>query len=137
MDLRSELTIAVSEVQQAVPVTVLSVAGRINLSNSADLERVALEHVERGMTHALLDLSGVPSITSAGLRAIQLIYRQLEPQQRGEPGPSARLKIYAPSPQVRQVLATAGFDSYIPVFDDRAAAIESFGAVDAAERAGG
>lgn len=133
MELRSELKIAVSEVEGQVPLTVFVLEGRINLSNSAQLEHLAAERYAAGMRFLLLDLAGVPSITSAGLRAIHLVYRLLEsPDDEVGRAPeasesSARLRIYTPSPQVRAVLRTAGFDTYIPVFADRAAAIEAFG----------
>lgn len=131
MDYRSELQITTSKVEAKVPLTVFELGGRINLSNSAELERVAQQHIDQGMRYLLLDLGGVPSITSAGLRAIQLIYRLLEDSQPGDVGVEAQvksrhLKLFTPSQQVRTVLGTAGFDLYIDTYADRQAAIEAF-----------
>jgi anti-anti-sigma factor len=130
MDLRSELSLTAHDVEYRVPITVIAVAGRINLSNSAELEALATEHYERGMRYLLIDLEDVPSITSAGLRAIHLIYKLLESADESPPvdgsALSARLKMFAPSAQIRNVLHTAGFDQYIEVFADRQAALDAF-----------
>lgn len=131
MDFRSELQITPSKVEARVPLTVFELAGRINLSNSAELEQVAQQHIDQGMRYLLLDLGGVPSITSAGLRAIQLIYRLMEHSKPGdvsgeEQAKSRYLKLYTPSEQVRTVLGTAGFDLYIDTYADRQAAINAF-----------
>jgi anti-anti-sigma factor len=129
MHLRSELSLTAHDVEGRVPITVIAVTGRINLSNSAELESLATEHYERGMRYLLIDLEGVPSITSAGLRAIHLIYKLLESSDESPvdgSALSARLKIFAPSAQIRNVLHTAGFDQYIGVFADRQAALDAF-----------
>jgi anti-anti-sigma factor len=133
MDLRSELNLSARDVDAAVPLTVIEASGRINLSNSAELEALAQACHARGRRYLLLDLAGVPSISSAGLRSIHLIYKLLESSDApatvstGLPAArSSRLKIFAPAPQIRNVLHTAGFDQYIEVFADRQAALDAF-----------
>jgi anti-anti-sigma factor len=126
MDLRSDLQVDVSEMQARVPLTLVRISGRINLSNSEQLEQLAHDLQTKGAKHVLLDLSDVPSITSAGLRAMHLMYRLFEAGGSAEGAKSAFFKVYTPSPQVRAVLHTAGFDTYIDTYDDRQSAIAAF-----------
>lgn len=138
MDVMSDLNIAVSHMVGRVPVTVFRLEGRVNLSNSEKLEKMAREAHEYGMRYMLMDLSGVPSITSAGLRAILYTYRLLEnnPASKSspaslEPAPeliskSAHFKLFTPSPQVLKVLQTAGFETFIDIFENMEEAIASF-----------
>ena len=109
-----------------VPVTVLRVDGRINMGSADELVKKVQEARQGGMTNLLMDLSGSPSITSAGLRAILSIYKLLGGAPSGT-STSVHFKLLSPSPDVLKVLRIAGFDRYLEIFDDRAAALASFG----------
>ena len=134
MDWNSILNIKVSEVQGRVPITILHVDGRINLSNIDVLEQAAQEAYERGARDFLLDLNHVPSLTSSGLRSIHWIYTLVSQPQRGETlaesasqkTKSPHIKLVTSSPHVLKVLNIAGFDLYIDVHQDINEAIAAF-----------
>ena len=114
------------EEQGRVPVTVLRVDGRIHMGSADELVKKVQEAHESGVNDLLLDLSGSPSITSAGLRAILSIYKLLGGVSAGA-GPSGHFKLLSPTPDVLKVLRIAGFDRYLEIYEDRDAALASFG----------
>lgn len=126
--------VGVSQVQGRVPVTVFRLKDRVNMGNVGELEQAAQQAYDQGMRCLLLDLTDMPSITSAGLRAILIIHRMLEGQpdsastSTSAPAPhkSAHLKLLNPSPEVRRVLNIAGFDRYFESYVDLHKAISSF-----------
>jgi hypothetical protein len=82
-----------------------------------------------------LDLKDLQVITSAGLGALQTIYKLFTPkeeilawekEQHGEPYKSAYFKLAAAPPNIYYVLNITGFLSNIPVYPDLPAALESF-----------
>jgi anti-anti-sigma regulatory factor len=125
--------VGVTQVQGRVPVTVIHLQDRINMGNVAELEQAARQAHDQGMRHLLLDLTHAPSITSAGLRAILIIYRLLEsdapdrPADKQEkPRKSAHMKLLNPSPEVRRTLQIAGFERFFESYVDLEKAIASF-----------
>ncbi len=132
------MDIIVSQEQGRVPVTVFRVVGRVNLGNAAELEKKAQQAFENGMRDLLIDLTEVPSLTSAGLRALHAIYTLLSggaPERSdaatpGEPAVKAlkspHLKLLSPSPYVLKVLRTTGFDLFMEIHDSRQDAVASF-----------
>jgi len=137
MDWSSSLTISQSKAQGRVPITILHVDGRINMSNAELLENAVRLAYENGARHFLLDLSNVPSLTSVGLRSIHWIYNIMQSAARsggkaepdsavGETALSPYVKILCSSAQVLKVLNLAGFDSYIGVYGELQEAISAF-----------
>ena len=132
------MDIIVSQMQGRVPVTVLRINERVNLGNATALEETARIAFQHGMRDLVIDLTDVPSITSAGLRAIQVINKLLgvgpeEPSPAEAPTPPAReslksrhLKLVNPSPYVLRVLQTAGFDTFLDIHDNVQDAVASF-----------
>jgi anti-anti-sigma factor len=137
--------VGISQVQGRVPVTVFRLKDRINMGNVSELDQAARQAYDQGMRDLLLDLTDVPSITSAGLRVILTIYRQLEdsPSESAadsteavasessastssEPHRAVHVKILNPSPDVRRILQIAGFDRYFEIYSDQQKAIASF-----------
>jgi len=134
MDWNSNLNISISEVQARVSVTILQIDGRLNMSNSDDLEQAALRAYQQGARYMLLDLSRVLSVTSAGLRSIHAIYKMVSEtssQPDGEATSSQRskspyFKVLTTSPHVIKVLNIAGFDIYMDIYQDLQEAITAF-----------
>ena len=125
------MDIIVSQAQGRVPVTVLRINERVNLGNATALEETARIAFQNGMRDLVIDLTDVPSITSAGLRAIQVVNKLLgaEPaltQPAGESLKSRHLKLVNPSPYVLRVLQMAGFDTFLDIHDSVQDAIDSF-----------
>ena len=134
MDWNSNLNISFSEVEARVPVTILHIDGRVNMSNSDDLEQAARQAYLKGARYFLLDLSNVPSLTSTGLRSIHAIYKmasQTASLPTGEAGSSQAskspyFKVFTTSPHVLKVLNVAGFDIYMDTYEDLKEALAAF-----------
>jgi anti-anti-sigma regulatory factor len=107
---------------------------RVNLGNADELMKTAQQAYDKGTRDLVINLSEVPSITSAGLRALLFIFKLLETeaisgnqtQEAGPPQKSAHLKLANPSDQIRLVLKTAGFDRYIAIYDSTEEALASY-----------
>ena len=130
------MNINVSQEQGRVPVTVFHIQGRVNMGNAQELEQAARTAHANGMRDLLLDLSEVVSMTSAGLRAIHILYKLLDDKSAdspervaGSPGAiskSLHLKLLSPPPAIRRVVSIAGFDQFIEIHDTLQEALASF-----------
>ncbi|MEK7323676.1 MAG: STAS domain-containing protein [Chloroflexota bacterium] len=117
-----------------VPVTIFHLHDRINLGNTKELERAAQDAFAQGARHLLLDLAEAPSITSAGLSSLTLIYKLFGRAEAGadeavaleSPRPVANLKLCHVAPEVRKVLGFVGLDDYIGMYDSLAEAVAAF-----------
>ena len=130
----SELTISTSQVQGDVAVTILHLKGHLHGATESELLDRASQSYEDGSKYLLLDLSELDVLASAGLRAIQSIFRLVTPQsdveiiqQHGaEPYKSPYLKLVCPNPQIYYVLNITGFIQNIPIYIQMEDAIKSF-----------
>lgn len=129
----SDLTIKTSQAQDK-PVTILHLNGHLHGETERQLIDCARKIHEEGSKYLLLDLSGLDVLTSAGLRAIQMIFNLFTPkgdvelihQHRDEPYKSPYFKIVCPNPQIYYVLNIAGFLQNILIYNDLEGAINSF-----------
>jgi anti-anti-sigma factor len=130
----SELTITTSKVQSDVSVTVLHLNGHLHGATEQQLLDHARQSREDGTTHILLDLSELEVLSSAGLRAIQNIFKLLTPQadvdtmrrHESEPYKSPYFKMVCPNPQIYYILNITGFVQNIPVYNNLDEAVKSF-----------
>lgn len=122
----SAMSILVGQEQGNVPVTVLKIEGDIDAGSYKALQDKASEVIEAGASNILLDLGQVEYMGSAGFRAIHAIANMLNTE--GEEGMyrSQHVKLLNPKGEVARVIKTLGFDSFLEIHDDRAAAIASF-----------
>ena len=130
--------IKISQINGQKPVTILRVMERINLGNVDQLEQAAREAYRQGNHNLIIDLGKVDSITSAGLRAILVIYKLLGGENARpsysntairlpeKPQKSASLKLMHVTPEVRNVLHIAGFEDYLEIYDSEAEALASY-----------
>ena len=128
------MQISISQEQGRVPVTVLKLDGLLNMGTAELLEKQGSEAYAAGARYLLIDLSQVSSLTSAGLRSILRITRQFDSGMPGS-GPDglpqagrkhACVKLLEPNSQIENVLTIAGFTSFLEIYQDRQAAIDSF-----------
>ncbi len=132
------MKIRIAQEQARVPVSVFYLDGSIHLGNAEQLEQAARTAANDGAQNMVIDLTNVPSMTSAGLRVLHIIYKLLgtggnhEPRAAasGEPsssvGKSAHLKLANPSPALRRVIEIAGFDTFLEIHGDVPEAVASF-----------
>jgi anti-anti-sigma factor len=84
----------------------------------------ANEAYENGTRYLLLDLSELDTLTSAGMRAIQKVYKQYTPE--GTAKEDGRLKMSSAPPPVYHALKMAGFLISIPMYESVQSALDSF-----------
>ena len=129
------MNIYVIKEQAKVPVTVIHPVGRINLGNASELEKKFKEAYDEGARDFILDLKEVPSTTSAGMRVVSSIYKQLHPVVPGEKSAGVNIGAKPQSPhlklcnldeEVRRVMNIAGFDMYLEIYEDVEEALKAF-----------
>src|SRR5690349_19129017 len=118
------MKITAEQATGSVPVTVLTVQGDLDASSYQALIAAAREQVAAGAQRILLDLSGVPYISSAGLVALHSTAVLVQGQQPPDPeagwstfhsmgrdadkGKQTVVKLLSPSERVAKVLDTSG-----------------------------
>ena len=119
-DLRNE----VKQVQGAVPITVFHLRGWLDAQSEEQFVQWASEAHANGARYLLLDLSELDTLTSAGIRAIQKVYKLYTPE--GSSKESPHLKMASAPPQVYHVLKVTGFLQAIPMYESVQSAIDTF-----------
>ena len=97
------------------------VSGRLDGSNVMQFEETVRTAIEESDRAVMMDLEKLSYISSAGLRAVLLIAKNLM-------GRDARFALCAMSDQIRDVFEVSGFDRFIPIHPSRAEALSSFDA---------
>lgn len=130
------MEIDVSQDEGRVPVTVFRLKG--DLAGEEPLQSQAQEAYAAGARYLLLDLSKVPYITSAGLRAIHFIFDLMRgdaPEESDEvvrrgiatgDYTSGHLKLLKPSKNAKKALSLAGYDMFLEIHKNYGKAIASF-----------
>jgi hypothetical protein len=131
-------SIDVVPMQGRVPVTVLQVHGDIDSNTYDQLQTQASGMFQSGSRHMLLDLSDVPYISSAGIRALHYIFNLYRSEAQGESEESIRkglrdgtykspnLKLLKPNQGVSKVLGLSGYDMFLEIYQDLNSALNSF-----------
>ena len=125
-----------------VPVTILRLQGDLDGSNYLDLVAAAKTAQQNGAKCLLLDLTGVPYMSSAGLVALHSAVQLLRGEQPPDPEAGwstlksvaldtpARaqplVKLLNPQPRVMRTLEMSGMNVFFEIYTDEAAAIASF-----------
>ena len=120
----SDLKNTVEQVEGEVPVTVFHLRGWLDAQSENDFVKWADEAYEKGARYLLLDLSELDTLTSAGMRAIQKVYKQYTPE--GDDKENPRLKMASAPPPVYHALKIAGFLLSIPMYESVQSALDSF-----------
>lgn len=130
----SELTITTSRIQGDISATILHLKGHLHGPTEQELFDSARQAHEDGARHILLDMSELEVLASAGLRAIQNIFKLFTPQSDlelmrrpgAEPYKSPYLKLVCPDPQIYYILSITGFLQNIPLYNNLEEAADSF-----------
>lgn len=115
--------VKISQVDGRIPLTVFELQGRVNLGNTAELEQAGRDAHANGTRNLIIDISKVDSFTSAGIRALMVIYRLMADDEEKK---SKHIKLVIPTSPVREVLEISGVTSSIETFDALDEAIASF-----------
>ncbi len=134
------MEIKVSTENGRVPVTVMHVDGNIDSASYPNFQAQANELIKGGARYILVDLAHCPYVSSAGFRALNQIFKDLNSihtestmseadVKKGVADGSYKspyLKLANMSEQTRTVYETTGFDMYIDEFNDTGKAVASF-----------
>ena len=131
----SELSITTAQVLGKASVTIMHLAGHLHGSTEHQLLEHARQVCEDGVKHLLLDLTSLEVLSSAGLRAIQNIFKLFTPpadvelirQHGAEPYKSPYFKLLCPNPQIYYVLNITGFMQNLLIYNNMDEAVQSFG----------
>jgi anti-anti-sigma factor len=97
-------------------VRVLALSGRLDTETSADLELALQDLQAAGASHFVIDLAEIGYVSSAGLRVLLALAKQLD-------GGRGSLKLCALNDAVKQVFDVAGFSRMFAIFPNRDAAL--------------
>jgi anti-anti-sigma factor len=118
------LKIIKEQVQGNVHITVLHLRGWLDMQSEELLITAARVAYEEGSRHLLIDLAEVVTLTSAGIRAMQKVYKIFTPLE--ERSKLTRVKLCSAPPQINNILGITGFLLTIQNYESMQAAIDSF-----------
>lgn len=117
--------ISSEQIQAEVPVTVFHIYGWLDTQSEEELHAAARTAYEGGTRYLLIDMHGLDTLTTAGMRALQKVYRIFTPKD--EQSKLARLKLCNAPPQIYSVLGITGFLQALQMYESIEAALQSFG----------
>jgi hypothetical protein len=130
------MDVTVSQAQGRVPVTIFRITGAV--TDNQELEARAQAAYDGGARSIVLDLTAVPYMATAGLRALHAIFMLLRADTPEESDAATKagiaagtfmsphLKLVKPSPHVLEVLKAAGYDMFLEIHRDVNQAVASF-----------
>jgi len=101
---------ASTEVSRRGDVAILTLHGRITESETRPVEKQLLDLCEEGVVKLVMDVSDVPLISSAGLGALMVAYK--EGKTRG-----GFVRLVGAQPLVRQILETTKLTKLFGLYD--------------------
>jgi anti-anti-sigma factor len=129
------MDIIVSKTMARVPVTVFKIRGEINAHTGEQLQMQGEAAHSAGARNLVLELSEAPYVSSAGIRALNYLFRLYRGQESDEAinqgvragtYKSPHLKLAGPSASVRETLSMAGVDMFLEMHADLQSALASF-----------
>ena len=103
--------------EQMGTLRILGLSGRLDTETAVDVELALQDLLAAGERHFLVDLGGIGYVSSAGLRVLLGLAKQLD-------GGKGTLKLCGLNPTVKQVFEVAGFSKLFTIMPDRAAALK-------------
>jgi anti-anti-sigma factor len=104
--------------EQEGPFKVLALAGRLDTETAVDVELALQDLLGAGERQFIIDLAGIGYVSSAGLRVLLSLAKQLD-------GGKGTLRLCGLNVSVKQVFDVAGFSKLFTIFPDRASATKS------------
>ena len=100
-------------------VKVLAFEGRLDTGTSPDAQQQLIRLIEEGETKILVNLEKVDYISSAGLRVLLVVAKQLK-------ATDGELRICSLNEVVKEVFDISGFDMILPISASESEALEGF-----------
>ena len=102
--------------EEAGSIRILALTGRLDTETAADFELTVQDLLGAGERHFLVDVSGIGYVSSAGLRVLLALAKQLD-------GGRGSLRLCELNAAVTQVFDVAGFSKLFLIYPTRAAAL--------------
>jgi hypothetical protein len=123
-----------------IPITVMHIHGNLDSATYTEFQTKADELIKNGTRYILVDLANSPYVSSAGLRALHQIFKDLNAVHKDASSSeqdikkgigdgtykSPYLKLANLSKETKTVFTATGFDMYMEFYDDLSKAIASF-----------
>lgn len=106
------------------PVTVFRLRGWLDAQSEEQLLTAAREAHAAGARYFILDMAEIDMLTSAGMRAIQNVYKLFTPSEQN--AQTAHMKLCNASAPVYHVLSITGFLKTMPMYESLQTALDSF-----------
>src|SRR5262245_61530217 len=130
------MELSATQEQGRVAVTVLNVQGNIDSTSYQEFQTYVEQLLANGTQNLAINLHEVPYMSSAGLRALNVIYNKLretsEDHSTVTKGVTAgtykspHLKLVAPTSRVLETLKMSGFDMFLEILPNVKSAVASF-----------
>jgi len=98
-------------------VLILIPVGRIDSSNAPVFERMVKDHIDDGETKIVIDFTKLSFISSSGMRVLLIGAKNIKSNQ-------GKLVLCSMRDSIREIFSISGFDTIIPVANDRIAAVD-------------
>jgi len=98
----------------------INLKGRFDANTSDSVEKFIRERIEKGRSQFVLNMENVSFISSAGLRVVIIIARELRNEHQGD------LHIAVLQPSVKRVFEISGLNNILKMFDDEQTATTAF-----------
>jgi anti-anti-sigma factor len=105
--------------KQIESVDVISIQGSVDALTAGDVQRYFETIISQGNRKLIADLQGVDFMSSAGLRAIMAVSKNVR-QSGGD------LRLAAPQPSIAKMLKISGFTSILKSYSSVDAAVSSY-----------
>lgn len=105
---------------QERPVTVFHMRGWLDAQSEGNLFDAAQAAQTQGARYLVLNFEDIQMLTSAGIRALQRIYKLFHSAE------SSGLRLCSAPPQVYHALAVTGFLQTVPMYESLQAALTSY-----------
>lgn len=102
------------------PVTIFHMRGWLDAQGEAHLFNAAQEAQTQGVHYLVLNFEDIQMLTSAGIRALQKIYKLFHSAE------SSGLRMCSAPPQVYHALSVTGFLQTVPMYESLQAALTSY-----------
>lgn len=91
-------------------ITVISISGRIDAVTATELEEALMASYENGNRIFLLDCPNLTYISSAGLRILLKVYKQMKPR-------NGVIALSTLQPHIADIFNLTGFNRILPIHD--------------------
>jgi len=124
--MNAELKITSEQIQRQGKdtVTAFHLRGWMDAQSEDQLLTAAREAYTAGARLLVLDMAEIDMLTSAGMRAIQKVYKLFTPTEQDVK--IARMKLCNAPPSIYHVLGVTGFLHTMPMYESLQAALDSY-----------